>query len=77
MEPIKQALHKQRPNLSPSSVRTYCSILSNAYRKVYPEDKTITISKFDNDEEFNELLKGMNAPATLLSALYVITDNKA
>jgi hypothetical protein len=72
---LKEDIKKARPNLAESSIRTYSSVLTNAYHKVYPDDKEIDIKKFNNDSEFIKLANTMDKPATLLASLVVITKN--
>ena len=75
MSIIRTALKEQRPNLSDSSLRTYSSVLSNAYRCVYPKDESIEIKKFGNDAEFMKHIATMPHPSTLLAGLVVLTKN--
>jgi integrase len=72
---LKEAIHKRRPNLSDSSVRTYTSILSSLYKKIWggpAED----LSKFDDAQAVLHHLKDLPAARrkTVLSALVVLTE---
>jgi hypothetical protein len=75
MSTIRAALKEQRPNLSDSSLRTYSSVLSNAYKCVYPKDESIEIKKFANDADFMKHIATMPHPSTLLAGLVVLTKN--
>ena len=75
MATIRTALKEQRPNLSDSSLRTYSSVLSNAYKAVYPKDESIEIKKFANDADFMKHIATMPHPSTLLAGLVVLTKN--
>ena len=72
---IKSEILKKRPNLSPSSVKTYVSILFNINKKVNPENTEIAF--FDNHDDILKLLadKPPQSRKTSLSALFVLTDN--
>lgn len=73
-----ELLHENRPKLSDSSLKTYNSILTNMYKKVFPQDKQLDIKKFDDEKKFMELLKDVEGSKrkTYLSALVVLTDNE-
>ena len=77
MNEIKDAIIKNRPTLSESSVKTYCSILKNLYKSIYPDDKEVEVKKLDNDKIVLEHLKSLtsNRRKTILSALFVISKN--
>lgn len=75
MSAIRSALKEQRPNLSDSSLRTYSSVLSNAYKAVYPKDESIDIKNFSNDGAFMKHIATMPHPSTLLAGLVVLTKN--
>jgi len=73
---IKDKLKELRPNLSESSLKTYSSILSNLYKKVYP-DEELQFSKYENQKKFLTFLKDVE-PAkrkTYLSSLVVLCPN--
>lgn len=74
MKSIEEVLKQNRPNLSPSSLKTYISTLKNIYKKVYPDDTEVTISKFCNYNDFLDVLKDVeyNKRKSVLSALVVI-----
>ena len=72
---LKDAIHKRRPHLSESSVRTYTSILRSLYKKMWggpPDD----LSKFDDAKAVLAHLKNLPAARrkTVLSALVVLTE---
>lgn len=77
---LVKILKEKRPNISNSSLKTYESILRNLYEKVYPDGMLYRWDKFDKEPE--KVLKFLidlpsNKRKTVLSALVVITDNKA
>lgn len=76
---IEEYIKDKRPNITKSSLKTYESILRNLYKKVFPDDDTIHLKKFDEDDKIIKFLKDLpsNKRKTILSALVVITDNKA
>jgi hypothetical protein len=59
MSPILELLKKNRPNLSDGSLKTYNSILSNLYKKVFP-DKELDLAKFKDHKKFISFLKNMD-----------------
>jgi len=75
---LSEILKKKRPNLSDGSLKTYKSILTNIYRKCYPDDNEIDLDKFDNVEAMMGHLKDVpfSKRKTTLAALVVITGNK-
>jgi hypothetical protein len=77
MNEIKDEIEKNRPSLSESSVKTYCSILKNLYKQLYPEDKEVDVKKFDDHKVVLDHLKDqpVNKRKTILSALFVISKN--
>jgi len=76
-ENLEQEIKKQRPNLNPSSVKTYTSILFNLHKKLDPENDDIKF--FDNDEKILDNLKEKTPQTrkTILAALFILTNNKA
>lgn len=74
---MEEYIKKLRPSLSESSIKTYTSILSNLYRKVFG-DEEIDTSKFNKVKEIMDHLKTLepNKRKTILSALVIITDKK-
>ena len=78
-ETILNYIKEKRPSISKSSLKTYESILRNLYEKVF-ETQTYQMDKFDKEpEKVLKFLKDLpsNKRKTILSALVVITDNKA
>jgi len=78
-DPIRNLVKEKRPTLSASSVTTYTSILRNLFKKVFP-DQEMDVSKFrENTEEILKFLENIPSSKrkTILSALVVVTDDKA
>lgn len=77
LEEITKLIMEKRPTLSVSSVKTYVSILSNLYKKVFGDE--YQSKNFDDSEKILEHLKAVpvNKRKTILSALVVITSCKA
>ena len=73
---ISDKLKENRPTLSDSSLKTYTSILSNLYKKVYP-DNEIDLAKFQNQKKFLTFMKDIDGSKrkTYLSALVVLCPN--
>ena len=73
---IKNLIIKKRSHLSPQSVKTYTSILSNLYKNIFGLD--YDESNFDNTKEILDYLHNLepNKRKTILSALVIITDKK-
>jgi hypothetical protein len=72
---LKQTLQVNRPNLSEKSLKAYTSTLKSLYKKVFPEDIRIEITKFvNNQEDFLAYLQNVefNKRKSILSALVVI-----
>ena len=71
-------IKEKRPKLSVSSLKTYKSILTNLYRKCFPDDNEIDLKKFDDEKCIMEHLKDIvfSKRKTILAALVVITGNK-
>lgn len=70
-------LRKKRPNLSESSLKTYKSILSNIYRRCYPDAEAIDLKNFNDHDCVLKALKDVpfSKRKTTLSALVVLTEN--
>jgi len=75
---IEETLKQNRPLLSDASLRTYKSILSNLYKRVFPNDTEINVSKFGETEKFLEYLKTTpyNKRKTQLASLVVISGKQ-
>jgi integrase len=75
---IIERITENRPNISKSSIKTYNSILNSLYKKVFGISE-IDINNFDKSDIILDHLKTLepNKRKTILSALVVITDNKA
>lgn len=73
MDKIREIILKERPNLSPNTLKTYMSLLSALHKKMY--EKEATLEDFKNVGKVMEALKD-KAPSsrkTTLSALFVLT----
>lgn len=70
-------IKEKRPNLKESSIKTYYSILSSLYNKIY-SNKDYEIKNFDDYKKILDYLKDkeFNKRKTILSALYILTDNE-
>ena len=75
---LTDVIKKKRPKLSDGSLKTYKSILTNIYKKCYPNDDIIDLKKFDDVDCIMEHLKEVpfSKRKTTLAALVVITGNK-
>jgi len=75
MEIIKDKFREKRPNLSEGSLTTYYSLLANLHKDVYGT-KSINLNNFKNTKKILESLedKQANTRRTILSALFVLTD---
>ena len=76
MNKIEEIIIDKRPNLSKSSVATYKSILKSIHKASFG-DIDIDIKDFDKTKEILKALdeKPITTRKTILSALFVITDN--
>ena len=74
---MENYIKEKRPNISNSSLKTYNSILTNLYKKVFKKDD-IDYNDFSKSGTIIKYLKDVppNKRKTILSALVVITDNK-
>jgi len=77
-EILKQTIRENRPAISDSSIRTYVSILSNLYRRVFPDDTAYDVKKFSDAKTFINYLKDTeyNKRKTILASLVVISNSK-
>ncbi len=71
MSTISDAVRTARPTLSPSSVRTYASILGSLHRKCFGGEADL--SDFKDSKRVLEFLHSKPARKTVLSALVVLT----
>lgn len=79
-ETIINYIKEKRPNITKSSLKTYESILRNLYDKIGWDTKNYNMEYFDKEsDKVLKFLKDLpsNKRKTILSALVVITDNKA
>lgn len=76
MEEIKNLFREKRPNLSNSTLSTYYSLISSLHNKLYGT-KIINLDNFKNAQNIIDYLQTsqINTRRTILSALYVLTDN--
>jgi hypothetical protein len=76
MNKIEEIIIENRPNLSKSSIATYKSILKSIHKASFG-DIDIDIKDFDKTKEILKALdeKPITTRKTILSALFVITDN--
>ena len=75
---LKELIIKNRPNLKDTTVKTYYSTMKSLYKKVYPSDKDIDLTKFNETDKFISYLMENYKPSvrkTYLSGLVVITEN--
>ena len=80
MPDLKEYIKEKRPNLSPTSVKTYNSILTNLYKNVFGnEGNTFDTSKFNDEDKILHFLRQQppNKRKTILSALVIVTENKS
>jgi len=77
-EKIKELIKIKRPNLSKNSVQTYGSIIKTVFNKAF-NDEEFDEKKLNEVKKILEALKDINPRTrkTMLSALVVMTDNKA
>lgn len=75
---LSEAIKEKRPNISDSSVKTYVSILKNLHKKIF-NNENLELKNFNDSERILKFLSEMpaNKIKTVLSALFVITENKA
>jgi len=78
MSHLAEIIKEKRKTLSDSSAKTYASILNNMYKKVYPNDSTFDIEKFNDTDKFLDLLKNMDfrKRKSYLTALVVFTGDE-
>jgi hypothetical protein len=75
MESCKDHIKKVRPNLSESSVKTYCNILKNLYKEVFTGDFHYEPLLKESDKVMEHLMKvKYNVRKTILSALVCISE---
>ena len=74
---LSDFIKSKRETLSPSSLKTYTSILKNLYKRCYGAGE-IDPEKFSDTEKVLEHLKDLEPSKrkTILSALVIITDKK-
>jgi len=77
---LTEYIKDKRPSLSASSIKTYNSVLSSLYKKVFDFSKgdKIDPDKFNDTSKVLKYLEELppNRRKTILSALVVITDKK-
>ena len=77
MKNIKELIFKNKPNLTPSSIKTYLSTLKSIYSKVFNSDDYL-LTNFNNTEKVLEHIKDIPASRrkSVLSSLVVLTGNE-
>lgn len=72
---LEEKIQKNRPNIKPSSIKTYISCLSNLIKKM---DGELDIKFFNNTKEILKYLDDKTSVQrkTCLSALYILTQNE-
>lgn len=78
MDKICDQLKENRPNLSASSIKTYCSTLVNIYGNIFGNTNDMIVSWFNKTKPVLEYLsdKPPSRRKSALSALFVLTGNK-
>ena len=79
MEKLTERLKENKPNISASSIKTYCSLLKSFFNKHHPKDTDLNINWFDKEEELIALLseKPASTRKTTYAALIAISkDNE-
>ena len=74
---IKETITKNRPNIQQSTINSYTSVLKSMYKMIYPDDKTIDITKFQDTKKFSEYLMNNFDPSVrkqYFSTLVVLTE---
>jgi integrase len=73
---LSEYIKHKRPTLAASSIVTYASILRGLYYRVF-NSRDIDFKKYDDSKTILEYLKDLapNKRKTILSAVYIITDN--
>lgn len=74
---LAKTLKECRPNITDSSIKTYKSVLTNLFKKCYPDEKEMSLDLFNNHEHFLKKLmeEPYNKRKSKLSALVVLTGN--
>lgn len=79
MEKLIERLKENKPNISASSIKTYCSLLKSFFYKNHTKDTELNINWFDKEEELIALLseKPASTRKTTYAALIAISkDNE-
>lgn len=79
MEKLIERLKENKPNISVSTIKTYCSLLKSFFNKHHPKDTELNINWFDKQEELIALLseKPASTRKTTYAALIAISkDNE-
>ncbi len=74
MSVISTNILKERPNLSPNTVKTYTSVLNSLHKKVFGD--AVKIEHFNDVDKIMDALKDKppSTRKTTLSALYILTS---
>jgi hypothetical protein len=75
---ITKMIKDNRPNISDSSLLTYVSLLNSLYKSLFKNDKSFDEKAFNKTDDVLEHIKdrGLASKKTILSALYVLTNNE-
>jgi hypothetical protein len=79
MEVLSKAIKANKPNISASSLKTYCSTLKAFYYRHHDPDDELKISWFENQDKIISLLKdaNVNSRKTMFSAIIsMVKDNE-
>lgn len=77
MEDIYNAIKKNKPNISPNTLKTYSSLLRSLYHTVHPKGDNYNIEWFNNQDQIIKLLetKSPQSRKTNYAALIAICGN--
>lgn len=75
---VKDAIIKERPKLSESSVKTYTSILNSLHSKIFGKGVDTHLDDFKETKKILDFLKDVppNRRKTTMSALVILTNEK-
>jgi integrase len=74
---LKNIITTNRPNLKDNTINSYTSILKSMYKMIYPNNKTIDITKYQDTKTFSEYLMNNFDPSVrkaYFNALVVLTE---
>lgn len=78
MQELAELIKKNRPNLAPSSIKTYINCLKNLFVQIYPNTEFNYKMFFADHKKVLDFLKDVkfNVRKTILSALVVISQDE-